>query len=52
MTKVNVDDRKLVSEIVDELLGCLYGNKYYISSLLEQELTDKGVTLITRVTKI
>ncbi|PCS21409.1 Mobile element protein [Candidatus Enterovibrio escicola] len=32
-------------------MGCLYGNKGYISGPLEQELADKGVTLITGVKK-
>nr|WP_263363688.1 transposase [Candidatus Enterovibrio escacola] len=34
----NVDDRKPVSEMVDELWGCLYGDKDYISGPLEREL--------------
>ncbi|PCS23753.1 Mobile element protein [Candidatus Enterovibrio escicola] len=29
-----VVDRKLVSEMTDELFGCLYGDKGYISSSL------------------
>ncbi len=47
----NVDNRKPVSEIVDELWGCLYGDKGYINSPLERELADKGVTLITGMKK-
>ncbi|PCS24222.1 Mobile element protein [Candidatus Enterovibrio escicola] len=43
MTTVNLDDRKPVSEMADELLGCLYGDKGYISAPLERELADKGV---------
>nr|WP_150140170.1 transposase [Candidatus Enterovibrio escacola] len=51
VTTANVDDRKPVLEIVDELLGCLYGDKGYISGPFERELADKGVTLITGVKK-
>ncbi|PCS21606.1 Mobile element protein [Candidatus Enterovibrio escicola] len=51
MTTANVDDRKPISEIVDEFYGCLYGDKGYISSPLEQELADKEVTLTTTVEK-
>nr|WP_150139465.1 transposase [Candidatus Enterovibrio escacola] len=47
----NVDDRKPVLEMVDELWGCIYGDKGYISGPLERELTDKGVTLITGMKK-
>ncbi len=38
----NVDDRKPVLDFPDELLGCLYGDKGYISGSLERELADKG----------
>nr|WP_317845969.1 transposase [Candidatus Enterovibrio escacola] len=44
-------DRKSVSEMVDELWGCLYGEKTYISGQLERELTDNGVILITGIKK-
>ncbi|PCS21462.1 Mobile element protein [Candidatus Enterovibrio escicola] len=33
----NVDNRKPVSEIVDELWGCLYGDKGYISESIGAE---------------
>nr|WP_223824244.1 IS982 family transposase [Candidatus Enterovibrio escacola] len=49
VTMANVDDKKPVSEMVNELWACLYGDKYYISSPLERELADNGVTLITGV---
>ncbi|PCS21454.1 Mobile element protein [Candidatus Enterovibrio escicola] len=32
-------------------MGCLYGDKGYISDPLDRELADKGVTLITGVKK-
>nr|WP_263364501.1 transposase [Candidatus Enterovibrio escacola] len=51
VTTVNVDDIKSVSEMVDEIWGCLYGEKGYISGSLKRELADKGVILITGVKK-
>nr|WP_263364445.1 transposase [Candidatus Enterovibrio escacola] len=51
VTIANVNDRKLVSKMAEELWGCLYGDKGYISDLLWRELADKGVTLITGVKK-
>ncbi|PCS21268.1 Mobile element protein [Candidatus Enterovibrio escicola] len=47
----HVDDIMPISEIDDELWGCLYGEKSYISGPLERELADKGVTLITGMKK-
>ncbi|PCS22142.1 Mobile element protein [Candidatus Enterovibrio escicola] len=32
-------------------MGCLFGDKGYISGPLERKLTDKGVTLITGMKK-
>ncbi len=43
VTTDNVDDRKPISEMVNEIWGCLYGNKGYISGPLERELADKRV---------
>nr|WP_241896460.1 transposase [Candidatus Enterovibrio escacola] len=37
--------------MVDELCGCLYGDKGYISAPLERELLNKEVTLIMGVKK-
>ncbi len=51
VTMANVDDRKPVLEMADELSGCLYGDKGYISDPLERELANKGVTLITGMKK-
>ncbi|PCS22372.1 Mobile element protein [Candidatus Enterovibrio escicola] len=34
-----------------ELWECLYGDKSYISDPLDQELAEKGVTLITGMKK-
>ncbi|PCS23135.1 transposase [Candidatus Enterovibrio escicola] len=46
-----MDDRKPVSEMVDELWACLHGDEGYLSDPLERELVDKGVTLITGMQK-
>ncbi len=51
VTTNNVDDRKPVAEIADDIRRYLYGDKGYINSPLERELADKGVTLITGVKK-
>ncbi|PCS21948.1 Mobile element protein [Candidatus Enterovibrio escicola] len=51
VTTANLDDRKPISERVDELWGCLYEDKGYISDPLERDLAIKGVTLITGVKK-
>nr|WP_263364314.1 transposase [Candidatus Enterovibrio escacola] len=37
--------------MVDELCGCLYGDKGYISAPLERKLLNKEVTLIMGVKK-
>nr|WP_263363682.1 transposase [Candidatus Enterovibrio escacola] len=51
VTTASVDDKKPVSELADELWGCLYGEKGYISGPLQRELPDKRVTLITSIKK-
>nr|WP_150137750.1 transposase [Candidatus Enterovibrio escacola] len=51
VTMTNVNDRKSISEMVDEFWECLYGDQGYISDLLEREPEDKGVILITGVKK-
>nr|WP_223824315.1 transposase [Candidatus Enterovibrio escacola] len=49
VTKDNLDDKKPVSEMVEELWRCLYEDKGYISDPLKRELADRGVTLRTGV---
>ncbi len=51
ISTANVDDRKPISEMVDELWACLHGDEGYLSDPLERELVDKGVTLITGMKK-
>lgn len=50
-TIANVDDRKPVPAMTDNLWGSLYVDKGYISGPLEQELVDEGVTLVDRCEK-
>ncbi|WP_223824364.1 transposase [Candidatus Enterovibrio escicola] len=52
VTTVNVDDRKPVLEIIDEIWGVYTEIKGYISGSLELEFGDKGMTLITGVKNI
>ncbi|PCS22297.1 Mobile element protein [Candidatus Enterovibrio escicola] len=49
VTTANMDDRKPISEMIDELWGYLYGDKGYISGPLERELSDKVVILMTDI---
>ncbi len=51
MTRANVDDRKPVSEISDELLGVYTEIKIISLIHLSGNLQTKGVTLITGVKK-
>lgn len=51
LTPANVDDRKPVPEMTDNLFGKLYGDKGYISKALAGTLFDKNVELITNVRK-
>lgn len=51
LTAANVDDRKPVPEMTDNLFGKLYGDKGYISKALAGTLFDKNVELITNVRK-
>lgn len=51
LTPANVDDRKPVPEMTDNLFGKRYGDKGYISKALAGTLFDKNVELITNVRK-
>lgn len=51
LTKGNVDDRKPVSKLVKELWGKLFGDRGYISSELQKNLAELGISLITSVRK-
>ena len=51
LTKGNVDDRQLVSEMAESLFGKLYDDKGYISKALTADLLEKGVELLTTVCK-
>ncbi len=51
LTPGNVDDRKPVPELSDNLFGKLYGDKGYIGKALAETLFEKNVELITNVRK-
>jgi hypothetical protein len=51
VTPGNVDDRVPVPDLVQELVGKIFGDKGYISSDLFKELFDQGLQLITPIKK-
>lgn len=51
LTAGNVDDRKPVPDLVQKLIGKLFGDKGYISQALFEKLLKKGLQLITRLKK-
>jgi len=51
LTPSNVDDRKLVPDLVSGLIGWLYGDKGYISERLVAWLADRGLNLVTKARK-
>ena len=51
LTAGNVDDRKPVPDLMENLLGKLFGDKGYISQKLTEQLMQQGIRLVTRVKK-
>jgi transposase len=51
ITAGNVDDRKPVIDLVDDLLGKLIGDRGYLSKGLADFLMEKGLQLITKIKK-
>ena len=51
LTRGNVDDRKPVPDLMNHLMGKLFGDKGYISKKLSKELLQQGISLITKVKK-
>ena len=51
ITPANCDDRSMVASMMQGLFGRLYGDKGYISKNLCEELTEQGITLLTRIRK-
>ena len=49
LTAGNVDDRKPIPEMIENLGGKLYGDKGYLSKALGEKAFEKGVELITNV---
>ena len=48
LTEGNVDDRKPVSEMTEDIFGKLFGDRGYISQKLFEELYERGLQLITK----
>lgn len=51
VTAGNVDDRNPVLDLMQNLVGKVFGDKGYISKFLSEGLLEKGTQLITRVRK-
>ena len=51
LTPGNTDDRAVVPEMTQEIVGKLFGDKGYISQALFEHLFDRGLQLITRIKK-
>ena len=51
VTPANVDDRKVVPELTEGMIGKLFGDKGYISEKLFLKLHEQGLQLITRLKK-
>ena len=51
LTPGNVDDRKPLEEMTQNLFGKLFGDKGYISQALFQTLFERGLELITALRK-
>ena len=49
LTAGNVDDRRPVPDLAEDLFGKLFGDRGYISKPLHDELWEGGVELITRL---
>ncbi len=51
LTPANVDDRKPVPEMTEDIIGKLFGDRGYISQKLFEELYERGLELITKSKK-
>ncbi|MEH2175132.1 MAG: IS982 family transposase [Nostoc sp.] len=51
LTPANVDDRKPVPEMTQDLIGKLFGDRGYVSQKLFEELYERGLELITKSKK-
>lgn len=51
LTKGNIDDRKPVPDLVENLTGKLIGDKGYLSKSLFDQLFNQGLQLITKIKK-
>lgn len=51
LTPGNVDDRKPVPDLCEQLTGSLYADKGYLSKKLTEKLQAQGIALVTKVRK-
>lgn len=51
LTPANVDDRQPVPDLTEDLIGKLFGDRGYISQKLFEQLSERGLQLITRSKK-
>lgn len=51
ITPANVDDRRPVPDLIENLIGKLFGDKGYISKKLSDKLLKKGIQLVTKIKK-
>lgn len=49
LTAGNIDDRKPLVDMVNNVTGQLYADKGYLSNSLKEQLKDMGISLITKV---
>lgn len=49
LTPGNVDDRKPIPDLCEQLFGKLYADKGYLAKWLTENLQDKGIELITKL---
>ena len=47
----NVDDRKVLEDLLSNFTGTVFGDKGYISSCLKELLSEKSINLVTRMRK-
>jgi hypothetical protein len=49
LTSGNIDDRNPVDEMTKGLIGKIFGDKGYISTVLFEKLFDRGLQLVTHI---
>ncbi len=51
LTSANVDDRKPVPEMTEDIIGKLFGDRGYVSQKIFEELYERGLEFITKSKK-